>query len=263
ITAQEYPRCTSTQARSTLAAYAKQLRQKHFTLGAGLLGGETAASRSEAGTEHEKTIFSEYPFDICSMDAHRIDMHGVILIPTDKGVRRVPIQRMQLIILVEEFSRAVLAFLIVIRREPTAQDALQTLKRAFEPWQPRQLTLPGYSYTKGAGTPSSLIPSLCGCAWGVLMLDNASIHWSLAINERARERIGCAFNYGKARKWICRPIVESVLSSLERVGFHRLPNSCGTGPEDPIRPDSIKEAIEREITWEELLDVADVVITDY
>src|SRR6202041_4113661 len=89
-------------------------------------------------------------------------------------------------------------------------------------------------------------------------IDNASIHYSKIVAGQIPRSIGCTVSWGPYGDWYQRPEIESLFSALERRGFLSLPNSTGTGPQDPRRNDSVKNAVDLEITWDELLDLIDV-----
>jgi hypothetical protein len=111
--------------------------------------------------------------------------------------------------------------------------------------------------------PSGRFPELIGRAWAAMMVDNAAVHYARAIAERARQRLGCAVNYGPVGHWEHRPALERVMRTLEAHGFQRLPSTMGTGPLDPAKDDPVRKAIELGIDWEVLLDLIDVVIANY
>lgn len=258
-----YPLNTRDQGQRALRRYAHDLLRSHFARGAFRLGGTDARVRARTGTGHENHLHAAVPYDLVSLDAHRLNFIGCISIPTPEGPQLVPMQRLHFMPLVEHYSRAVLGYHVAITSEPSAGDVIAATTHALEKWQPRVLSLPDLKYPDGAMLPSGALPEAVGLCWNRLLIDNASIHLSLATTERLRRRIGCALNFGPVYHWCRRPLVESLFSSIERAGFLRLPNSTGTGPEDPQRPDATANAIKHQMLWEEMLDLIDLVVCRY
>lgn len=257
-----YPLNAKDDGRRAVRRYALELLKTHFSEHAARTGGTNARLRARIGLGVGRCFSSEVPFDLVSIDAHRLNFIGCIGIPTSTRIEVVPIQRFQLLPVVEHYSRAVLGYEVAITREPGAHDVIKAVRHALTPWSPRKLTLPGHAYPDGAMLPSAL-PDLRGLCWSALLIDNASIHCSTAVAENLRKRLGCALNFGPVRRWYRRPLVESVFSALERAGFLRLPNTTGTGPADPQRPDAVANAVKYEMLLEEMLDLIDIVICTY
>lgn len=259
----QYPRNVESQAKSALDRYVREVQRRSFAIGARLLGGADAAVRARVGTQHQKNLYAEAPMDIVSIDAHTIDAIGTVRVNTPRGAQDIPLTRLQFVPLVDHGSNAIFGYHVAIRRECTGRDVLRAVKNALDLWQPRTLTLPGHRYPEGAGMPSALVPALRGCCWAMCLIDNASIHYSQSVAEQVRRRTGWAVNWGPVGQWYRRELVESIFSSLERAGFHRLPNTTGSSPTDPLRGNAAAAAIAHQITWDEMLDLLDVLIATY
>jgi putative transposase len=258
-----YPLCTEDAGRRAVRKYARALLYKHFSKGARRLGGKNAQTRAHTGTGYPKHPLTSAPFDVCSIDAHRLHFIGVVGIPGVHRTEYIPIHRVQFIPVIEHESTAVLGYHVAITREASALDAVRAVRNALAVSPPRTLSLPGHSYPSGAGMPSFAIPEVAGLCWSSLLVDNASIHYSNAFVERLRRRIGCAVNFGPVGQWYRRPLVEALFSALERRGFLQLPNTTGTHPQDPLRPDAAKEAVKHAMILEEMLDLIDIVTCTY
>lgn len=263
VLSNQYPLNTEDQGRRSIARYVRTLLHTHFSRGARRLGGPDAQTRARTGTGHAQHVLSSAPFDVCSIDAHRLNFIGVVSIPTATGINYIPIHRMLYIPVIEHETTAVLGYHVCISREASALDAVRAVRNALSIWSPRSLKLPGHIYPPGAMLPSRAIPAATGLCWNSLLLDNASIHYSDAVAERIRARVGCAVNWGPVGQWYRRALVESLFSALERRGFLQLPNSTGTTPSDPLRADAIQAAIKHAMDWEEMLDLIDVVTCAY
>jgi putative transposase len=258
----QYPFCTEDGGKRSLGRYIKEFRQRHFASGARMLGGSDAATRARTGTGFERTFIARHPFEIVSADAHRLNFHGTVRILVKGEIRHFPIHRLNLVALLDHYTRCVPAYYVAVGQEVGASAVLRAVRNALGFWKPRKLS-PGLSYPAGAALPSGVIPEAVGQCWSLFLIDNASIHYSKLVADQIPDRIGCSTLWGPYGDWFQRPEIESLYSSLERRGFLSLPNSTGTGPEDPLRSDSVKSAVDLEITWEEMLDLVDVSICTY
>ena len=263
ISLTDYPLCTDDAGKHCVQRYARALLERHFSKGARRLGGETAQTRAHTGGGYAKHILTSAPFDVCSIDAHRLNFIGVVGIPEANRTEYIPIHRVQFIPVIEHESTAVLGYHVAITREASALDAVRAIRNALTVTPPRTLSLPGHVYPAGAAMPSFAIPEVTGLCWSSLLVDNASIHYSNAFIERLRRRFGCAVNFGPVRQWYRRPLIESLFSALERRGFLQLPNSTGTHPKDPLRAHASKEAVKHAMVWQEMLDLIDIVVCTY
>ena len=225
--------------------------------------GAVAASKLLTGSGEDRLMLAIAPFDVAEMDGHRIDMIGGVGIPTPQGVVWVPIERIQLLIIADGCSGAIISYYAVVRRECGSSDILAAAEYLTIPWQPRALRIPGMAYLHGAGLPLGVVPGLSSCAFAALMVDNALINIGFAVTDRLRSRLGCAVNWGPVRKWMRRPLIERINKSLEQAGFQRVVSTTGSHPKDPRRDDPARAAVKHCLGLEELLDLIDVVIANY
>jgi putative transposase len=262
ISLTQYPFNTADGGKRSLARYIKALRERDFASGARMLGGPDAATRARTGTGFERTFIARHPFEIVSADAHRLNFHGTVRIPVNGKIRHFPIRRLNLVALLDHDTRCVPGYYVAVGQEVGASAVLRAVRNALGFWKPRKLS-PGLFYPEGAALPSGVIPEAVGQCWSLFLIDNASIHYSKLVADQISDRIGCSTLWGPYGDWFQRPEIESLFSSLSRRGLLSLPNSTGTGPEDPLRNDSVKNAVDLEITWEEMLDLVEVSICTY
>lgn len=225
--------------------------------------GQVAVSKLLTGIGENRLMLAMAPFDVAEMDGHRIDMIGGVGIPTPQGVVWVPIERIQLLIIADGCSGAIIGYHAVVRRECRSSDILEAATHLTIPWRPRELRVPGMAYINGAGLPLGVVPGLSSCAFAALMVDNALINIGFAVTDRLRSRLGCAVNWGPVRKWMRRPLIERINKSLEQAGFQRVVSTTGSHPKDPRRDDPAGAAVKNCLGLEELLDLIDVVIANY
>jgi hypothetical protein len=69
--------------------------------------------------------------------------------------------------------------------------------------------------------------------------------------------------FGPVGAWWRNAFTERFFKSLEMYGFQCYSSSSGSNPADVHKRDPIKSAIRDSITWQELLDLADVLLANY
>ena len=263
VAATQYPLSNADAGRRAVRRYARDLLLANFTERAERLGGGNARRRSHLDLGIGERFTSQTPFDLVSLDAHRLNFIGCLGVCDGGQIKAIPIHRLTIVPVIELHSTAVLGYQVAIGREASAQDIVHAVMAALSPWKPRPLVIEGHRYPEAAKMPSAAIPETAGLCWNAMLIDNASVHCAKAVSEDLRKRIGCAINFGPVRQWYRRPLVESLFSALERSGFTRLPNSVGFGPADPLRGDGTASAVKYEMMLEEMLDLIDIVICTY
>lgn len=260
ISITQYPYNTKAQGRRAIQRLVRKVIEKHLTRGVAARYGHDAAHRMRVGTGHLPNLLAKTIFDAVQIDEHQLHMVGVIGVPTPHGIQRVPIERISLILVVDVASSAVLGYAVAIRRAPKAIEFLAAVNCALEIWKPCALTIPGLSYPEGAGFPSALIPELSGCAWAMMQLDNALMHYANAVIDRVRRHVGCAINFGPVGSPERRPVVERIFKALEQRGFQRLPSSTGSNAGDPLINNPNRAAVQHCIDIGEVLQLIDIEI---
>lgn len=196
ISGRQYPLNSKSRGRRSLERYAATLAAQHPEKFCAARLGATARKHMNVGRGVASAQLGFAPFDVVGLDPHKLHCIGTVRIPGPKGPQRVAIERIWIVPLLEDHSKAILGYSVGIRTECNAVTIEQAIISAMNPWRPRTLKVKEMSYRAGAGFPSGVIPELSGRAWSALMIDNAAVHFSQAVAERARRRIGCAVNYG-------------------------------------------------------------------
>ncbi len=225
--------------------------------------GKDAKAKRATGRGMPSRLKARLPFDVVEMDEHTLDFIGTVGIPTPKGTIYVPMKRMVIVLVVDRFSQAVLAYHVIVRRKVNAADIIKTLARAVSQWTPRAMSLSGYKGSVSGGFPSERIPALATCGFNLLLMDNDSAHLAESILSRIGFMAGCALNYGKVAHFERRPFVESLNKRLEAAGFHRLPSTTGKGPRDPQRKEAEAKALKFKIHLDAILDLVEAVVADH
>lgn len=259
----EYPLNTQSKGRQSIARYAKQLISENSGRATWSRYGDGAWKHLQVGTG-KSTLFPEYmPMRAWSLDAHKIDCIGCLIVQGPSGPQRIAIERLWFVPVVDTALKAVMGYSVGIRTEISAETVEQAILNAISPWNPRILSVAGAQYIEGAALPSFTFPELVGCSPAFLKVDNAVQHYAKRISEHVRTRLGCAVAWGGIGRWDHNAIVERLFRTLEVYGFHKLPSTTGSSPQDPIRRDSINEAMKLGIDWPHLLDLLDVIVAEY
>ncbi|WP_029918480.1 hypothetical protein [Pelobacter seleniigenes] len=262
----EYPFNTETRGLRSLQKRLNCLYDSHPQSAIRARHGADAARKYSAEQPKERDDESILrPYQRVELDAHSIDAN--FWLPEDPdlrfGGRENFIVRPWLLALIEAMSQAVLAYLIVISREVNHWDVLRVLKRALVPWQPMQLTVPGLRYDAGSGLPSGVIKGCEYAVWDSLLLDNALAHLAFDVRNAVKKVMNGTINDGPGRSPYRRPHVEGFFDNLEEHGFHRLPNTVGSGPNDPRRENAAEAAKTYQIGHQDLVELTDVLIANY
>jgi putative transposase len=263
ITKDQYPFNSKSYGRRSLSRYVNQVIEEHLVEGTAARFGKDATKKLSVGTGHDAHIYSTAPYDLVGVDAHKLHCFGTIRINGPRGPQRIAVQRLWIVPVLEAQCRAILGYSVGIRTECSSAIIEAALQSALSTWSPREIEVPGMTYRPGAGLPSGIFPELAGRGWVSLMFDNAAAHFANSIAQRARRRIGCFLNYGPVGHWEHRAALERLMKTLEIYGFQRLPSSTGSSPNDPIRDEPVRQAVNTGIDWETLVDLIDITIANY
>lgn len=226
--------------------------------------GEEVANRQHLGTGKKSFNLAAGPLDILGTDAHTFDAVGFVILPGPSGPQKVPVDRIKLVANLCLNKRAVTGYSLCIRPQIEASHVEEAYLMGSTPWQPKKLTIEGLAYDKGAGFPCGSVEGISEINSGALRLDNASQHFAKAIRTRLRRSLACAIIWGGVGHWWRNSVVERFFGALERYGFQRLPSSFGSGTQDPHRAKNpALEATGRGIEWDELVQLADVLLANY
>src|SRR3546814_3950989 len=116
-------------------------------------------------------------------------------------------------------------------------DLLKCIQRALSSWSPRALEGTRLSYQPEGGFPSKLDPQFIGACWDEFSIDGAKINRSERVESKLEQIVGAKPLLLPRRIPDDRPFIERFFGTLEESGFHRLPNTTGTGPGDIRRKD--------------------------
>lgn len=261
----DWPFNTRWKGRRAIEKFVDQVLIDNYERGVRTRKGEAIASKLDTGTGVPRLIVPELPYDVVEMDSHSAHFIGCVGITNPEGlIDYVPIDRVQLLLIVDYVSTNILGCAVVIRRECNADDILDAGYSVTAPWEPRELVLSACHYEPGGGLPSGVIPELRGCGFAALLIDNALINSSDVVLDRVVPRFGCAVNWGPVRKWMRRALVERIFKALEEQGFCRLPSTTGSHPKDSRKArNPARAAVECRVHFQLILDLIDLEIARY
>lgn len=258
----QYPFNTRTLGHRSLSTYVRALIFDEPDKSIRANYGTSAAQTFKTGDGTMRPI--TVPFERVELDAHHIDAIFTILIPNPFGdvVQKV-LFRIWVLVIKETISGAVLAYHRSFRKEPDSNDVLEVISKALTKWAPRKLRIPGLTYAEGAGFPSSYDSRFLGACW-----EETSVDEALSINGKRVQRIlkeilGRKPATLKRHNANDRPFVEGFFHLLEEMGFHRLPNTTGSNPQDTRRDKPERAALRFKMQLEELDELLDVMQANY
>ena len=258
----DWPRSTRRKGRESIRQYVDRFLELRYDDIVGTQFGLRAKARSHTGTGYASRLSAFRPFDIIEVDEHKCGFIGSIGIPTPEGTRWLPIERVTIILVVDRWLRLILGYKVIFRREADADDVLDALHSAVCHEAPRH-HCEGYEVSSTIGLPEEVVEILTQYGFNQVLFDNALIHIATEVSDRARNLIGCDFNFGPVRRFERRATVENVFGGMERLGFCRLQSTVGNAPTDPRRQDAEKVAVKAKIHVKEILNLIESVIVDH
>ena len=251
-------------SREAVRRLCRRIRLQHFGRGAMLEGGKSASTIATTGVSLLPMDRAPEPYARVQLDGHRVDALITVAIDDADGTKRnLPLERVWLLVLVDEASRAVLGYHISLESNYTCEDVLSCIASALTPWSPLELPSCGISYAPGAGLPSGLFPECNGRLFDQLAYDNAMAHTSTWLQERIIDTVGCEINTGRPGRPLTRSIVERFFRTFEETSLHRWPTTTGSNPMDVIRNRPEKAAERLQVTYEDLVVAVDLAIANY
>lgn len=194
--------------------------------------GQNAATKAKAGNGHVSRLIACMPLDIVEMDEHSMGFIGTVRIQTPEGSRFVDAGRMTLLLLADRHKGWILAFKVICREAANSGDAMDVLHAGM-------VGETDWAHRKQENLPTQPLVELDArfgwCGFNCLLVDNALIHLSDELVTRVSALNGCAVNFGPVKTPARRQLAERIFNELERAGFKRLPQTTGSGPQDPLR----------------------------
>ena len=263
LTARHYPFNMNHRGRRALSSYLKRLFKSNLKRAMKARHGDDAARALSSSGAGPDSIVTR-PYERVEFDGHRIDAFCTIDLPNPYGgIQQLVLDRLWLLAIIDVKTRAILGYSLVLNPEYNAEDVLRCIKHALTPWKPLALTIPGLRYTEGSGLPSGVFSECAWALWDELWFDNAKANLADAVRSNLSRVVGCAINAGPVKTPQRRPFIERLFQTLEENGFHRLPSTTGSGPDDSRRDAPEAAALRWNISYQHLVELTDVLIARY
>ncbi|MBT2292136.1 hypothetical protein J7E73_23975 [Paenibacillus albidus] len=264
ITLSEYPLNTKWMGYKALQRYIKQLSEQNFSKTAARYGNDAFQKANRVGEADQNSLSNVYPYQKVQFDAHRIDgFFAVDLVTPDGDLVTKTLERFWILTIIDVSTRNILGYSICLSREYGGSDVMQCARNAVMPHKRVELTIPGLSYHEDGGFPAEKLPELEWAVSDVICLDNAKSHYAKIVQDRLTNLIGCTPNFGPVALPMRRGVIERFFKNLAESLFHRLPNTTGSGINDPKRNNPEEKALKLNITYDHLLQLVDVIISNY
>ncbi len=264
IKLQDYPFNTKDLARRSLYRYVKKLEQDNPWDASKRYGQETERRLRGTVSGQKNDVYIERPFQRVEFDGHAIDAILAVKFKNIHGDEVVEImERIWLLAIIDVASRVILGYHICLQSQYSSSDVLECIRKAVIPWQPKSLTIPGLKLPDDGGFHSIAIPQTEWALWDEFCYDNGKSNLAEIVNSRLKEIVGCHVNAGPVSTPERRGIIERFFGLLEENGYHRLPNTTGSNPSDPLRRNPEKMAKQYEITADQIEQLTEVLIANY
>ncbi len=264
ITAVEYPFNRDYQAKRSLAAHLRRLREVSFEMAAADAGAHHVGRPWSSDIEAMKKPVTRL-FEAVEFDGHKIDVRLAIRVLDPFGFELVyEIGRIWILVIIDVSTRAALGYVLALGVEYTKDDTVQAIQAALTPHRRRELKIPGLSYRPEGGFPSEVVPDLAYACWEWFRCDNAKAHISEHTLACLTEVVGAWPDLGPTGEPNERSYVERFFGLLAQHMAHRLPGTTGSNPQDICRllgdPGGNTRLL---VSLDEIEDIVDVMMSDY
>lgn len=209
-------------------------------------------------------IIPRAPFDIVQIDGHKIDITYVVTTETANGeVITEVAERIWLIAVIDVATHCIIGYSVSPHENYNQFDVLAAIRNSIMPHVHKEFALRSLKYPSNGGFPSEVIPEAKWACPNTIMLDNAKSHLADNVVSKLTSKYGCVLNYGSVATPETRGIVERFFGTIERSGFHRMPNTTGSNPRDKKRQDSEKQAKKLNVRYEDICEILEYLIAEY
>ncbi|WP_010503835.1 hypothetical protein [Paenibacillus elgii] len=260
----QYPFNTERLGIRALYRYLRRLGEQNFGKTSSRYGHDAEQKATKAGKGDQNSPVTLTPYQKVQFDAHRIDGVFAVELKTPEGDSVLKIlERFWILTLIDVATRSVIGKTISLNKEYSAADFMLCMRDAIVPHVRPVLTINGLTFNGDGGYPSEVYPELQWAVFDVICFDNAKSHLANLVKDRLRNLLGCTTNLGPVDLPMRRGIIERFFQTLEENGFHRLPNTTGSHPNDPRRSKPEEKAIQYKITFDNLKELVEVLISNY
>ena len=263
--ATSYPFTNADGGREAVRRYVGRLRDAHFGDAARVRHGDAGARPVATGAAVAATTSQAVrPYALVQLDGHRLDTVLNVRLQDALGVEvDLSLSRLWLLVLMDVASRAVLGYSISLSDNYGADDVLECVACAFEPWTPTALAPGTIAYPPGAGLPSGVVDGAAWRAFDTLLLDNALAHHSTQVQQRILDAGALEIVTHRPAAPRSNAILERFFATFEAMTLHRWPTTTGSGPDDPRRGKPERAAARLDVGLDDLRTVVDVALATY
>lgn len=228
----EWPYGTKLLGSRIIGKFVQQVLDQDFERNVTVNGEVSARAHLMVGSGKNALLTYEYMMEAAEIDSYHIDaMFSVGFENGDGLISYVPIQRINILALVDRASTAVWWFVVIFSSEVSAVDVVRLLTESLRVSLPRpRKEVLGMNLSGDIGFPVEIFPELAHTIPTVLMPDNALANLSSAVSDVLRKKLGYSLCYGPPGHFEMRPNVERAFKQLATDIFQRLPSTTGSGP---------------------------------
>lgn len=260
----EYPFNTENKGYVSLCSYVHSLENQNARLNAKRLDKDTTQKLASTGSGIRYSTNALVPFSNVQADGHIIDMLYTVEVEGEDGtVSRTIATRAWIIAVIDVATRCILGYSVSQEFNYNQYDVMDAIRDSIVPKKLMELSIPGLAYPENGGFYSLVLPKLEYSLFDTIMLDNAKSHLSEYTLSKLVDELICTVNYGSVATPETRGIVERFFETLETTGFHRLPMTTGSDSKDLIRKSPEKTAIKYDVTYDQMIQILDVLIAEY
>jgi hypothetical protein len=228
----EWPYGTKLLGSKIIGKFVQKILSQNFDRGVAVNGETAAQAHLMVGSGKDALLTYEYMMEAAEIDSYHIDSHFSIGFENGDGlISYVPIERINIMALVDRVSTAVWWFVVVFSSEVSAADVVRLLTESLRAGLPRpSKEVLGMKLSGDIGFPVEIFPELAHTLPTVLMPDNALANLADAVSNVLRKKMGYSLCYGPPGHFETRPNVERAFKELAVQIFQRLPSTTGSSP---------------------------------
>lgn len=240
----EWPYNTKLLGSRVVGTFVRKVLDQNFDRDVTVNSEAAAQAHLAVGRGKDAMLTYEYMMEAVEVDSYHIDADFTIGFENADGlVSYIPLERINVLALVDRASTAVRWFTVVFRSEVSASDVVKLLTESLRANLPRpEKEVLGMKLTGDIGFPTEVFPELAHTIPTVLMPDNALSNLAAAVSKTLRKKLGYALCYGPPGHFEARPNVERAFGELATKLFQRLPSTTGARPGSGRAKDGIKIA---------------------
>lgn len=228
----EWPYGTKLLGSRSIGKFVQQVLDQDFDRNVTVNGEVAAKAHLMVGSGNNALLTFEYMMEAAEIDSYHVDAQFSIGFDNGDGlISYVPIQRINIMALVDRASTAVWWFIVIFSSEVSAVDVVRLLTESLRVNLPRpRKEVLGMNLSGDVGFPGEIFPELAHTIPTVLMPDNALANLSSAVSDVLRKKLGYSLCYGPPGHFEMRPNVERSFKELASQIFQRLPSTTGSSP---------------------------------